>query len=76
MCCEPSKLVWPSLAVALAGRSTSPFRRMVTNACQSWRWIFVTLPTVTSATRTREFCCRLLTSGICAWITKEPGPLP
>ena len=26
MCSEPSRLVWPSLAVALSGRSTSPFR--------------------------------------------------
>ena len=33
----------------------------------------MTLPTVTSPTRTREFCCRLLTSGIWAWTTKEPG---
>ena len=66
----------PILAVALAGRSTSPLSCIVTNACQPWRSIFVTWPTVTSATRTREFGWMLLTSGICAWITKEPGPLP
>ena len=76
MCKEPSRLVVPILAVALAGRLTSPFRRMLSNACQPWRSILVTWPTVTSATRTREFGSMLLTSGICAWITKEPEPVP
>ncbi|CFR87193.1 Uncharacterised protein [Mycobacterium tuberculosis] len=66
----------PILAVALAGKSTSPSSRMVTNACQPWRSIFVTWPTVTSATRTREFGWMLLTSGSCAWTAKDPGPLP
>ena len=42
MCSEPNRLVWPSLAVALAGRSTSPLSSIVTNACQPWRSIFVT----------------------------------
>jgi len=66
MCSEPSKLVWPSLAVALAGNWTSPLSSMVTKACQPCRSILVTLPTVTSLSRTREFCSMLSTSGICA----------
>ncbi len=32
-CSEPSRLVCPTVAVALAGRSTSPLSRMVTSAC-------------------------------------------
>src|SRR6201999_836029 len=35
-----------------------------------------TLPTVTSLTRTREFCCRFCTSGICARMVYAPGPPP
>src|SRR5258708_2267632 len=49
---------------------------MVTSACQPCRSILVTLPTVTSATRTREFGSMLSTSGICAWMVKAPGPRP
>ena len=76
MCSEPSRLVWPMVAVALAGSSTSPSRVIVSSACQPWRSIFVTLPTVTSPTCTREFGSRLLTSGSCAWMVYEPGPPP
>src|ERR1700726_2237095 len=36
----------------------------------------VTLPTVTSLTRTREFRCRFCTSGICARMVYAPGPPP
>ena len=53
MCWEPSRLVCPTFAVALAGRWTSPSIRIVTRACQSRTSIPVTLPTLTSATRTR-----------------------
>ena len=49
---------------------------MVTSACQSWTSILVTLPTLTSATRTREFCWMLSTSGNCAWMVYEPAPPP
>ncbi len=49
---------------------------MVTNACQPCRSILVTLPTVTSSTRTREFGSMLSTSGICAWMVNAPGPRP
>src|SRR6516165_8551925 len=38
--------------------------------------MLVTVPTVTSLTRTREFRSRFCTSGICAWIVYEPGPRP
>src|ERR1700758_4115898 len=38
--------------------------------------MLVTVPTVTSLTRTREFCWRFCTSGICAWTVYEPGPPP
>src|SRR5439155_6224366 len=49
---------------------------MVSSACQPCSSILVTLPTVTSATRTRELGCRLVTLGSCAWIVNEPGPPP
>ena len=62
-CSEPSRLVWPILAVALAGSSTSPSSRIVTSACQPCRSILVTLPTVTSPTRTREFCSSVVDVG-------------
>src|SRR3981189_1044382 len=75
-CSDPSRLVWPTVAVALAGRSTSPLMLMVSRARQPLRSILVTLPTVTSPTRTREFCSMLSTSGSCAWIVYEPGPPP
>ncbi|KDP06746.1 hypothetical protein MAV101_10400 [Mycobacterium avium subsp. hominissuis 101] len=68
MCIDPSRLVWPSLAVELAGRCTSPSMRMVTRACQSCSSILVTLPTLTSSTRTRVFSWMVTTSGICAWM--------
>lgn len=45
-CIEPSRLVWPTLAVALAGRSTSRLMRIVISACHPWRSILVMLPTV------------------------------
>ena len=76
MCSEPSRLVWPSVAVALAGSSTSPLSFIVTSACQPWRSILVTVPTFTSPTRTREFGSMLSTSGICAWMVNPPGPCP
>ena len=40
------------------------------------RSIFVTVPTVTSSTCTREFGSIVRTSGSCAWIVYEPGPPP
>src|SRR6476659_6131172 len=76
MCSEPSRLVWPSLAVALAGSWTSPLSFIVTSACQPWRSILVTVPTFTSPTRTRELGSMLSTSGICAWMVNPPGPVP
>ena len=76
MCIDPSRLVCPTLAVLLAGRWTSPSIRMVTSACQSCTSILVTLPTLTSPTRTRVFCWITTTSGNCAWIVYEPGPSP
>ncbi len=66
MCIEPSRLVVPTLAVLFAGRWTSPLMRMVTRACQSCTSILVTLPTLTSATRTRVFSWMTTTSGSCA----------
>jgi len=45
MCGDPSRLVWPIVAVALAGRSTSPVechRELCGQPC-SFR-IFVTVP--------------------------------
>ena len=36
----------------------------------------VTVPTVTSLTRTREFRSRFWTSGICAWMVYAPVPPP
>ena len=50
--------------------------RMVTRACQSCTSILVTLPTLTSATRTRVFCWMITTSGNCAWMVYEPSPPP
>src|ERR1700733_35199 len=38
--------------------------------------MLLTLPTVTSLTRTREFRSRFWTSGICAWMVYEPCPPP
>src|SRR5882757_6249023 len=76
MCWLPSRLVWPTLAVALAGSTTLALSFMVTRACQPSRSIPVTLPTVTSSTRTREFCSMLSTSGICALTVYAPGPSP
>ncbi len=45
---EPNRLVWPSVAVAFAGSSTSPLSSIVTSACQPCRSIFVMWPTFTS----------------------------
>src|SRR5690349_24128201 len=75
MCIEPSKLVCPTLAVLFAGRCTSLLMRMVTSACQFCTSILVTLPTFTSATRTRVFCWMTTTSGNWAWMVYEPSPL-
>ena len=74
MCRVPSRLVWPILAVALAGRSTSPLSRIVTSACQPCRSILVTVPTVTSFTRTRELGWIFVTSGSWACTSIGTGP--
>ncbi|SLH82835.1 Uncharacterised protein [Mycobacteroides abscessus subsp. abscessus] len=63
---EPSKLVWPILAMALAGRRTSRLSETVTRACQSCTSMSVTEPTSTSSTRTGEFAVSVVTFGI--WI--------
>ena len=76
MCSDPSRLVWPIETVELAGRSTSPLSLRVSKACQPCRSMVVTVPTLTSPTRTREFSWMLFTSGSWAWIVKAPGPLP
>src|ERR1700739_1162612 len=76
MCGDPNTLVWPTVAVALPGRFTSPSSFIVISACQPWRSILVTVPTLTSPTRTREFCSTVVTSGSCAWTSKAPGPCP
>src|ERR1700748_2985158 len=62
MCSEPSRLVWPIVAVALAGSLTLPLIVIVTSACQPWRLMSLTFPTVTS--------------GNCASMVYAPGPLP
>src|SRR6478752_2672604 len=73
---DPSRLVVPTLAVLFAGRWTSPSIRMVTSACQSCTSILVTLPTLTSATRTRVFRWITTTSGNWAWMVYDPSLLP
>src|SRR5882672_5048425 len=75
-CSEPNRLVCPNFTVALAGRSTSPSSDTVSSACQPCSSTFVTLPTVTSPTRTRELGCKLVTLGNSAWIAYEAGPPP
>ncbi len=76
ICSEPRRLVKPIVAVELSGRITSRFRLIVTRACHPWRSIFVSVPTLTSPTRTRELGWMLLTSGNSAWIMNAPSPPP
>ena len=65
MCCEPSRLVWPILAVALAGSLTVGSTSSVSTAIQFFNSMARTLPTKTSATRTRLLTLSASVSGIC-----------
>ena len=65
MCCEPRRLVCPILAVAFLGNLTPLSTRSVSVATQFFRLIARTVPTKTSATRTRLLSFRASVSGIC-----------
>ena len=75
-CLDPSRLVWPILAVALAGSDTEPSSATVTRACQLSVSIALILPTVTSLTMTGEFGLIDVTSGISITTEKLPSPRP
>ena len=64
-CCEPSRLVCPILAVAFLGNLMFLSRCSVSVATQFFSWIARTVPTKTSATRTRLLSLRASVSGIC-----------
>ena len=64
MCCEPNRLVWPILAVAFFGSLTPFSRSTVSVATQFFRSIERTVPTKTSATRTRLLPLSAIVFGI------------
>ena len=66
-CIEPSRLVWPTVATALAGITTSGFTETSTSACQSVTVILRTLPTTTSPTITGEFDSSVPILAISTW---------
>ena len=63
-CCEPSRLVWPTLASVLDGSFRSDWTSRVSVATQFLSSIALTLPTKTSATRTRLLTLSANVSGI------------
>jgi hypothetical protein len=66
-CIEPSRLVCPTLATALAGISMSGFTEISTSACQPLSVILPTLPTTTSFIRTGEFDSSVPTFSTSTW---------
>ncbi len=52
---DPSRLVWPTLATALPGTTTSGRIDTSTSMCQFEKVILPTLPTTTSSISTGEF---------------------
>lgn len=64
---DPSRLVCPTLATALAGTATSGLTEISTLACQSWTSILPTLPTTTSFINTGEFDSSVDTFAIWTW---------
>jgi hypothetical protein len=66
-CIEPSRLVCPTEATALAGTTTSGFTEISTSACQSRTVIRLTLPTTTSLISTGELGSSVPTLASCTW---------
>jgi hypothetical protein len=66
-CIEPSRLVCPTVATALAGTVTSGFTEISTSACQFSTVILPMLPTTTSSIKTGEFDSSVATFGTSTW---------
>ena len=64
---DPSRLVCPTVAIALAGTTTSGLTEISTSACQASTVIFPTLPTTTSLIMTGEFDSNVATFGTLTW---------
>ena len=64
---DPSRLVCPTVATALAGTATSGLTEISTSACQSCTVIFPTLPTTTSSIITGELDSSVATFGTSTW---------
>src|SRR5579875_683440 len=75
-CIDPSRLVCPTLATALAGTTTSGLTPTSTSACQPCTVILATLPTTTSSIMTGEFDSMVPTLGISTWNSWAAGPRP
>ena len=66
-CIDPSRLVWPTVATALAGTTTSGCTETSTFACHPCTVILPTLPTTTSSIITGEFDSRVPTFATSTW---------
>ena len=66
-CIDPSRLVCPTVATALAGTATSGLTEISTSACQSSTVILPTLPTTTSLIITGELDSSVATFGTWTW---------
>src|SRR3954468_499517 len=75
-CIEPSRLVCPTVATALAGTTTSGLTEISTSACHWSTFIVPTLPTTTSLIITGEFDSIVETFGISTWYLTASGPRP
>ena len=64
---DPSRLVCPTVATALAGTTTSGLTEISTLACQASTVILPTLPTTTSLIMTGEFDSNVATFGTSTW---------
>src|SRR5215217_4283707 len=75
-CIEPSRLVCPTVATALAGTTTSGLTEISTSACHWSTFIVPTLPTTTSLIITGEFDSIVATFGTSTWYLTASGPRP
>ncbi len=66
-CIEPSRLVCPTVATALAGTATPGCSETSTSACQFRTVILPTLPTTTSLINTGEFDSSVPILAISTW---------